>query len=153
MVVVSALLIALMLAAGTARAGLTMELHFYRNNDGGFYAFYTPLLTNAIGPAAPLGTYLIQSPHQPTNGSVRGFMLTASGMQDINTDDSEQFYGDFDSAIYQITNGAWTLLFTNATTTNTFQFNVSASPSMTSNMLPVASAIFPGAGRWNHSDQ
>ena len=140
---VSMVVLALMLAGGTARAGLTMELHFYRNNDGGLYAFYTPLLTNAIGPAAPLGTYIITSPHEPTSGSVRAFLLTASGMQDISSADSEHFYGDFNSAIYQITNGTWTLLFTNATTTNVFQFNVSASPSMTSNMLPAASAIFP----------
>src|SRR5262245_25919066 len=80
---------ALILPCGTARAGLTMELHFYRNSDGGLYSFYTPLLTNALGPATPFGTYLIMSPHQPTNGSVRAFQLTAGGMQDLYSADSE----------------------------------------------------------------
>ena len=139
-------LVMMLLVAGTARAGLTMELHFYRADGGNTYSFYTPLATNALSPGAPLGTYVITSPHQPTNGSVRAFQMTGSGIQDLFSADSENFYGDFDSAIFQITNGAWTLLFTNATTTNIFHFTVSASPFMTSNMLPVSTSIFPLEG-------
>jgi len=127
------------------RAGLTLELHFYRNNEGGSYAFYTPLYTNSTAPAAPLGAYFISSPHEPTNGSVRGFFLTANGISDIPGADSEHFYGDFDSAIYQITNGNWTILFTNATTTNVFQFQVTAQ-TITSNMLPATTPGFPSQG-------
>ena len=132
----------LVFAVGTARAGLTFELHFYRNNNGASYAFFTPLYTNATPPTAPLGTYIVRSPHQPTNGSVRAFLLTASGISDIGSADSEQFYGDFDSAIFQITNGVWTLQFTNATTTNLYQFTISA-PTMSSNMLPATVVNFP----------
>src|SRR4051812_36580269 len=66
-------------AVSTGRAGLTLELHFYRVDDGNTYSFFTPLYTNSTAPAAPLGTYIISSPHQPTNGSVRGFVLAADG--------------------------------------------------------------------------
>lgn len=128
-----------------AHAGLTLELHFYRNSQGQYYSFYTPLYTNSLSPDAPMGTYLISSPHQPTNGSVRGFSLSTNGLSDIYSADSENFYSDFNSAIYQITNGAWTLLFTNDTTTNIFNFTVSA-PTMTSNMLPAALPNFPLPG-------
>jgi hypothetical protein len=140
------LLLGMFLWATPARAGLTMELHFYRGSDGGSYSFYTPLYTNAVGVPPPLGTYLISSPHEPTNGSVRGFQLTAGGMQDLYSADSEHFYNDFDSAIFQITNGPWTLLFTNATRTNVYHFTISASPSLNSNMLPATSGIFPVNG-------
>lgn len=64
----AALAAGLTLAAVTdARAGLTFNLDLYRFNDA--YVFYTPLSTNAAPPAAPLGTYTIYSPQQPTNGS------------------------------------------------------------------------------------
>ena len=45
----------------------------------------------------------------------------------------------------QITNGNWTMVFTNATTTNTYTFKVSA-PNMTSNMLPATVITFPTDG-------
>ncbi|HEX4263568.1 MAG TPA: LamG domain-containing protein [Verrucomicrobiae bacterium] len=136
--------IAFLFAASTAHAGLSFELHFYRTDEGRTYSFYTPLYTNSLSPAAPLGTYIISSPHQPTNGSVRAFVLSESGISDTDGD-SENFYGDFNSAIYQITNGNWTLLFTNATTTNVFRFAISA-PTMSSNMLPATILDFPVIG-------
>ena len=135
----------LTLAVATSRAGLTLELHLYRTSGGDFYAFYTPLYTNSLAPDAPLGTYIIQSPHQPTNGSVRGFLLGTNGISDIGSVNSEQFYHEFNAAIFQITNGDWTLLFTNATTTNIFHFTISA-PTMSSNMLPATVANFPTPG-------
>lgn len=134
-------LIALLFATATARAGLTLKLDFYRNDFGNSYSFYTPLFTNSLA-ASPLGTYIISSPHQPTNGSVRGFVLSTNGLDDLYSADSENFYGDFNSAIYQITNGAWTILFTNATTTNIFHFTISA-PTVSSNLLPVTLPNFP----------
>ncbi|HWD90944.1 MAG TPA: LamG domain-containing protein [Verrucomicrobiae bacterium] len=138
-------LTAFLIAGLTARAGLSLELHFYRNSQGQNYSFYTPLYTNALSPAAPLGTYIISSPLQPDNGSVRAFLLTENGIQDISSADSEHFYTDFDSAIYQITNGLWSIVFTNATVTNVYQFSVSA-PTMTSNMLPAVVLDFPAPG-------
>jgi hypothetical protein len=128
-----------------ARAGLTFNLYFYRNNQGLNYSFYTPLGTNALSPAAQLGTYTIYSPQWPTNGSVREFQLTAAGLADVNSGDTENFYSDFNSAMQQITNGMWKILFTNSTTTNFYTFTVSA-PNMTSNMLPATIITFPMDG-------
>src|SRR5262249_37602338 len=78
-----------------ARAGLTLELHLYTTDQGQLYVFYTPLYTNNLSPAAPLGTYTIYSPGQPTNGSWRQFQLTAEGLTQINA--GEYGYGDFNS--------------------------------------------------------
>src|SRR6516164_9732888 len=74
----SLLALAYPLTCTVALAGLTFELHLYRTGQGESYGFYTPLYTNATAPAAPLGTYLISSPHQPTNGSNRAFQLTTN---------------------------------------------------------------------------
>jgi len=136
-------LLALSIGSPVARAGLTLEIDFYRDNQGQSYVFYTPLYTNAIPPAAALGTYSIYSPHQPTNGSWRQYQMTSTGLE--LTGGGEYGYGDFDSALQQITNGAWRILFTNATTTNLYTFTVSA-PSFNSNMLPATIITFPADG-------
>ena len=140
------LLLTVWLAAATsAHAGLTFELDIYVQSQGQSYVFYTPLFTNSTPPAAPLGSYFISSPQWPTNGSTRAFQLSASGLSDINAADSEHGYGDFASALQQITNGAWTILFTNTTTTNLYTFTVSAS-NVTTNMLPATMITFPADG-------
>src|ERR1035441_4439463 len=71
--------------------------------------------------------------------------MTASGLIDRTEFDNENSYGDFNSAMQQITNGTWSILFTNATTTNLYTFTVSA-PNMTSNMLPATIITFPADG-------
>jgi hypothetical protein len=139
-------------ASSIARAGLTFELDIYVQNQGNQYVFYTPLFTNSTPPAAPLGSYFISSPHWPTNGSTRAFQLAADGLSDISADDSEFGYGDFASAVQQITNGTWTILFTNTTTTNLYTFTVSAS-NATSNTLPATLITFPMDGSVILSDQ
>jgi Concanavalin A-like lectin/glucanases superfamily len=132
--------------ASSVRAGLTFELDVYVQNQGQSYVFYTPLFTNSMLPDAPLGSYFISSPHWPTNGSTRAFDLTASGLSDhVPNVDSEFDYDDFSSAMYQITNGTWTILFTNTTTTNLYTFTVSAS-NVASNTLPATIATFPMDG-------
>jgi len=133
------------LASPAARAGLTFTLDIYTQNQGQGYVFYTPLVTNSLPPAAPLGSYFISSPQWPTNGSTRGFQMTTNGLGDINSADSENGYGDMASTLQQITNGTWKILFTNATTTNIYTFTVSAS-NVTSNMLPATIATFPADG-------
>jgi len=139
-------LLALSFVAPAARAGLTFQLYLYQINQGQGYVFYTPLFTNAVAPAAALGTYVISSPGWPTNGSRRGFELTANnGLVDRYEFDSEHVYGDFNSTLQQITNGNWNILFTNAATTNVFQFTVSA-PTITSNMFPATIITFPADG-------
>jgi len=132
----------LLLAAPFARAGLTLEIHIYTQSQGSGYVFYTPLLTNATAPAAPLGTYVISSPQWPTNGAQRGFDLTTNGMVDRTEFDGEYGYGDLPSTLFQITNGTWSILFTNATVTNTYTFTVTA-PVATSTTLPPAIITFP----------
>jgi hypothetical protein len=94
--------------------------------------------------------YIIYSPHQPTNGSWRQFEMTTNGLNLIAG--GENGYGDFASLMQQITNGNWSILFTNATTTNLDRFTVSA-PNMTSNMLPATVINFPMDGSFIISNQ
>jgi hypothetical protein len=141
------ILVAALLCAGVsaARAGLTFTLDIYAQSQGQGYVFYTPLVTNSIAPAAPLGSYFISSPQWPTNGSTRGFQLTASGLSDINGADTEFGYPNMGSILQQITNGNWTILFTNATTTNHYTFTVSA-VSVPANLVPATIVTFPADG-------
>jgi hypothetical protein len=132
--------LALVFAMPAARAGLTFELDLREQSQGQSFYFVSPLNTNGAPPAAPLGGYFIASPHWPTNGSSGQFQLTTNGMSP--GDFGEFGYGDFASVLQQITNGTWSILFTNATTTNLYTFTVSA-PGVTSNTVPATVAIFP----------
>src|SRR5579871_1477770 len=101
-----------------AHAGLTFELHVVRFQAGQTYKFFTPLNTNATAPAAAQGTYVIYSPQflASTNGAFRAITIDSNG---VNTISGEEItYPDFNSVMQQITNGTWSILFTNATTTN-----------------------------------
>jgi Concanavalin A-like lectin/glucanases superfamily len=129
--------------APAANAGLNFVLDIYVN-QGQAFTFYTPLTTNSTPPNAPMGSYFITSPQWPTNGCTRGFQLTTNGLSDINDVDSELGFNDFTSAVQNVTNGAWTILFTNATTTNLYTFTVSAN--ITSNTLPITTITFPVDG-------
>ncbi len=139
------MVLAVLGAESAARAGLTLTLDVYVQSQGRQYVFYTPLSTNSLLPAAPLGSYFISSPQWPTNGSTRGFQLTTNGLSDIYSADSEYGYGDLGSALRQITNGTWRILFTNTTTTNLYTFTVSAS-SVPTNLLPATIVTFPPDG-------
>ena len=140
--------LALALGTSAARAGLTLDLYLYTANQR--YVFYTPLTTNATPPAAPLGTYFIYSPQQPTNGSWRQLELTTDGMTTIAG--GENNYGDYASVMQQITNGFWHIVVTNATSTNTYRFTVSA-PNMSSNLLPFTTITFPAEGATQVTNQ
>jgi hypothetical protein len=136
-------LLLLSIGSPAARAGLSLEMNMYLTSQGQTYVFYTPLTTNAIAPAAAAGTYIINSPGWPASGSRRGFEMTTTNVLIDRTEfDSEHGYGDFNSALQQITNGAWTILFTNAISTNLYTFRVSAL-NFTSNMLPATVITFP----------
>ena len=135
-----------------ARAGLTMTIDFYRNTQGRNYVFYMPFATNAIGPNAALGTYVIGSPGWPAGGSQQGFDLTTNGLSDRGDLDGQNNYGDFNSALQQITNGTWTILFTNAAATNFYTFTVSA-PTINSNVMPLTLITFPANGTINVPNQ
>ena len=136
-------LLALSFGLPAARAGLTFDLRLIRDQQGQSYIFYVEFYTNSTPPAAALGTYQINSPQQPTNGSWRKLELTSTGFNFIGGGSGS--YGDFNSVMDQITNGNWTIVFTNATTTNYFQFTVNA-PNMTSNMLPALVVTSPTEG-------
>jgi hypothetical protein len=142
-----------LLSSPGAWAGVTFTLDLYRTR-GQTYHFYTPLSTNSTPPAAPLGTYFIYSPfystQHPTNGSWREMQISTNGVTTI--DGTENPYTDFNSVMQQITNGTWTMVFTNNTTTNTYTFKVSA-PNMTSNMLPATVITSPTDGTLNVPNQ
>src|ERR1017187_9415484 len=145
-------LIALSFETHDARAGLSLTIDLYRTLQAQTYVFYTPLATNAVTPAAALGTYVISSPGWPASGSRIGFEMTSSGLSDRTEFDSENSYGDFNSAMQQITNGTWSILFTNATTTNLYTFTVSA-PTINSNLIPATIITFPSDGALNIANQ
>jgi hypothetical protein len=133
-------------------AGLTLTIDFYRNSQGQNYVFYTPVATNNLAPAAALGTYVISSPDGQANGAQRGFDLTAAGISDRPEFDFQGSYNNFNSALQQITNGTWSILFTNATTTNLYTFTVSA-PTINSNLMPATIIISPENGAINVPNQ
>ncbi len=121
-----------------ARAGLTVDIHVYRDEGG--HTVYGWLNTNAVAPAAPLGDYLIKSPHWPTNGSFLRYS---------HTNGSFEFQGgsgagtdNFDTFMSALTNGPWTIQVTNAASTNTYEFNVTAS-GLSSNLLRYVSISYP----------
>ena len=135
-----------------ARAGLTFNVDVYRNNHGTFFNFYMPISTNTTAPEPAVGVYFISSPQWPTNGSTRAYEMTASGFNPNPISGHETGYGDYASMMQQITNGNWTILFTNATTTNLFTFTVSA-PNMNSNRLPSTVITYPSEGAINIPNQ
>jgi len=144
--VISCVVAILLAGPPDARAGLTFTLDIYELNQGSGFVFYTPMVTNSILPAAPLGSYFISSPQWPTNGATRGFQMTTNGLSDINTADHENNYPDAATTLQQITNGNWTILFTNATTTNFYTFKVSIPVSATTNLLRNTIINFPADG-------
>ncbi|HEY3761735.1 MAG TPA: LamG-like jellyroll fold domain-containing protein [Verrucomicrobiae bacterium] len=137
-----------------ARAGLTFELHLVRFEQGQQYKFFTPLYTNSTGPAAAFGTYFISSPFysasHTTDGSWRELQVTADGVNTLAG--TENLYPDFASLMNQITNGVWTMVFTNDTTTNTYTFSVSAA-NVSSNMLPATIITYPANNALNVANQ
>ncbi len=135
-----------------ARAGLTFELHLVRFESGQLYKFFTPLDTNSIGSTPAQGTYIIYSPQYltSTNGAFRAITVDATGANTV--DGNEITYSDFNSVMQQITNGTWSMLFTNATATNEYTFTVSA-PNILSNMLPQTIITFPANDSINIPNQ
>ena len=100
--------------------------------------------TNDLSPAPSYGTYTIFSPGWPGNGSWRQFAYDNNGMNTING--GEHNYSDLPSALNQITNGTWTIQFSNAVTTNTSQFSVSLKGALTTNQLPATFVTSPADG-------
>ncbi len=133
-----------MLCIPTVRAGLTVDLHIYRNDFD--HAAYAWLSTNNVPPAPPLGDYLIQSPHYPTNGTHLRYSHTPGSFIFLGGGDSGA--ENFDSFINSLTNGPWSIQVTNATSTNTYTFNVTT-PGLSSNVINSVSITYPMWGDTN----
>jgi hypothetical protein len=127
--------------APQAQGGLQLRTTLERYNDG--YIFWVDLSTNGLAPAAPLGTYVILSPQQPTNGTHREYELSASGLGFLGG--GSWYYNDFAAAMNGITNGNWTISVTNAAATNVYAFQITNN-GFTSNLLPTVNITYPTEG-------
>jgi len=136
------ILAACLLSAPPARAGLTVDIHLYHDSYG--YYFYPWLNANTNTPNFPTGNYMIASPQIPTNGSQLQYQATNNTLNFITG--GGNYYGDFNSFLYGITNGQWSIWVTNSISTNQYKFTVSVS-GITSNIFGApAVAVFPTNG-------
>ena len=136
------LLAVCLLAAPPVRAGLTLTL--YIENSFGYYYCQPYLTTNSTAPDAALGGYVISS---PTNAWSMSYQLTGAGLS-YGTWIHFNEYSDFDPFLQQITNGNWTILVTNAVSTNLYTFTVSTTGFDSNSLLPVT-ITFPPYGAVN----
>lgn len=123
-----------MMNVPSSRAGLTVDIHTYRYPN--YYVTYGWLTTNATPPAAPLGDYLISSP----NGSFLRYHNDNTGLNYF--DGGGTSTSDFNSYISALTNGQWSIQVTNASSTNTYFFKVTA-PGLNSNLFNTATITSP----------
>src|SRR5277367_460020 len=91
------------LGVPTVRAGLTVDIHLYHDTYG--YYFYPWLNANTNLPDFPTGNYEIASPQIPTGGSQLQYQATNNTLNFIGG--GGNYYGDFNSFLYGITNGQW----------------------------------------------
>lgn len=105
------------LIAVPAHAGLTINIHLYHDNYG-FFCF--PFLsTNTVTPNNPSNSYFVTS----TSGSLHGELDAGSAYPGA----SSGYFGTFDALTTEITNGTWSLVITNASSTNHYSYTVSVS--------------------------
>ena len=124
-----------LLFAPPARAGLTVDMHLYNNNNS-FFAF--PLLsTNTVTSNNPSNTYFVSSPL----GGIHGELDAGSTFSQAGSSS----YGDLGSLVQELTNGNWTLLITNTLSTNQYSFKVSVT-GVTSNQFAPVIVTFPTNG-------
>jgi hypothetical protein len=133
------LLLLALLGAASARAGLTFTVDLYTTQ--GYYVFYTPLNTNSVGAPASQGAYTIYSPTQPTNGSWREMVYDNTGMYTVSG--SEHYYTNLALALQNITNGEWSLQYSDGTNTSNYYFTVSLPDGLSSNQIPVTYITSP----------
>ncbi|HXR04323.1 MAG TPA: LamG domain-containing protein [Verrucomicrobiae bacterium] len=125
--------------APSARAGLTVDVHLYHDTIG--YYFYPWLNANTNAPDFPNGNYMIASPQIPTNGSQLQYQATNNTLSYATG--GGNYYYDFNSFLYGITNGYWSILVTNSTSTNLYLFTVHVT-GLTSNAFGAPTVVtFP----------
>ena len=140
------LLLSLLAVSGIiprARAGLTVDVNLYHDTYG--YFFYPYLSTNTTPPAIPLGHYQIASWQIPTNGSQLQYQATAGAFDYVTG--GGNYYNDFASLMYAITNRPWSVLVTNATSTNLYTFGVTVSGFDSNSFGAPATITYPAAGQ------
>jgi len=141
------LLTAAVAMALPARAGLTVDVHLYHDNFG--YYFYPFLSANASLPNFPTGIYQIASPQIPANGSRLIYQATNGVISECYNNDcgGGSYYGTFDSMLFGVTNGLWSITVTNNTSTNRYFFSVLVT-GVTSNLVGAApQAVYPTSGQ------
>ncbi len=135
--------------APPVHAGLTVDIHLYHNTYG--YYFYPWLSANASPPDFPDGNYMIASPQIPNGGSQLQYQATNNIL--TFTGGGGNYYGDFDSFLYGITNGQWSIWVTNSTSTNQYQFTVTVTGVTSNSFGPPTVALFPTNGAVNITNQ
>jgi hypothetical protein len=136
------ILAACLLFAPPARAGLTVDIHLYHDTYG--YYFYPWLNANTNTPDFPTGNYMIASPQIPSNGSQLQYQATNNTL--TFTGGGGNYYGDFNSFLYGITNGQWSIWVTNTTSTNQYNFTVTVTGVTSNSFGAPAVAVFPTTG-------
>jgi Concanavalin A-like lectin/glucanases superfamily len=124
-----------------ARAGLTIDVHMYANG-GGYFCFPFLSTNSAGGPPTDGNTYFAWSPGSSMNSGIHS-QLNPDGSF---TGTSSSYFGhDFNGFIQAMTNGNWTLLMTNAVTTNQYTFTLGGI-SVSSNAYALVSILYPTNG-------
>ena len=124
-------IVAVVCPVSPARAGLTVDLHVYHDSYGHY--FFPFLSTNTTPPDFPTGNYEIDTWQIPTNGARLFYHATANSF-DYVPGGGGNYYNNFASLMYAITNQPWSILVTNAVSTNHYTFGVTVSGA-TSNTL------------------
>jgi hypothetical protein len=127
-------------AATSARAGLQMDMHLY-----GSYFCFPWISTNSTPPSPTNTAYFVWSPSSTINSGIH-FQLNPDNSI---TGSGSSFISDYQTFIHEITNGNWTLLVTNAVSTNQYTFKVTVSPTITSNLFAPVIITFPTSGQIN----
>ncbi len=119
-----------------------MDINLYHDEIG--YYFYPNLSEDTNAPFLPDGTYYVNSPQVPTNGSGEVYYETNNTLSGLGG--SGNYYYDFDSFMYGITNGQWSIVYSNNIVTNLFLFTVSVSGINSNSYGPPVQAVFPVSG-------
>jgi concanavalin A-like lectin/glucanase superfamily protein len=133
------ILAACLLVAPPARAGLTVDIHLYHDTYG--YYFYPWLNANTNLPDFPTGYYMIASPQIPANGSQLQYQATNNTLNFITG--GGNYYSDFNSFLYGITNGQWSIWVTNSASTNQYNFTVTVTGLASNSFGAPAVVTFP----------
>ena len=138
-------------APQSAQAGLTVQVIPTRYNYGDNYYYYVGvnLFTNGTLPDVPFGNYFISTEPGANEGSSASYVYDTNGFN--GTGGGGWGYNDFPTLLHAITNGLWSITYSNNVTTNIYYFAVSST--LTSNSLPNVVITYPTNGAANIPNQ